>query len=196
MHSKSIRALLVACGCGILVLLAWKLQSRSSLRQSGVSVSAPWKQITCAGLSLQSPGDFQELPVDQGAMEGVLEESKAWQWASSDLELQVAQSAYKKGVELSLEGSVEGSIEGFRRTPGIRGLTHCEQPTEISGKPAIRVSIVAERNRQKIRLEGLTVLDGQTLYQVQALFRADDPQGPEYLRRVFGQTRLESAKGQ
>jgi len=145
-----------------------------------------------AGLILESPGDFQDMVVDFGPANEAIEKVDGHKAVIGGLELQVTRILYKDGIALSLEGSVQGSIAGFGRAPGLRDLKHTEVPCNVSGKPAVRVSISAEHGVVGVQAERLTILDGQTLYDVQALCESRDSRASEEAKKILDSIKIGS----
>lgn len=186
------RALVLA---GVLVaLIVLTLAGRKLLKAHSAPLSGDepleWREHQVGGVVLEAPGDFQGMNVDFGSADELIEKADAHKFASRPLEIQVIRILYKEGIELSLEGSVQGSIDGFAHQPGLQNLKHKKAACTVSGKPAMRVSITANRGRGVICLEGLTILDGRTLYQIQALYEMGDRHAAEYSQRIFGSIKV------
>jgi hypothetical protein len=149
-----------------------------------------WALRQVAGLALESNGVFKESKTSFDSLKDVAEKSEVYQYAVRGLEIQVIRILYKEDIALSLEDSVQGAVDGFAQTPDVHNLTHKETTCTVSGKPAMRVSIAADRARAGIRLEGVTILDGQILYQVQALFEARDLHASQDAKKILDSVRI------
>ena len=143
-----------------------------------------------AGLVVESPADFQDMEVDFGPANEAIEKADGHKAVIRGLEVQVTRILYKEGIALSLEGSVQGSIEGFGRAPGLRDLEHTEVPCTVSGKPAVRVSISAEHGVVGVQAERVTILDGQTLYDVQALCESRDSHSSGVAKKILDSIKI------
>lgn len=134
-----------------------------------------WKESTVAGIRLSAPATFREEPLElPAAVRDRVEKAEVHHANAGAVEVRVSRAVYVPGVEASLDGAVQGSVDEVSRAPGISGFRHTTAPARVSGKPATRVSANFAMRGQAARLEGLTVADGRTLYQVQALFPASD----------------------
>lgn len=174
----------------VLALLGRKMLAPRSLLPPSAGESPQWRECHVGGVVLGAPGDFQETKVDFGSANEAIEKADAHKFASRALEIQVVRILYKEGIALSLEDSVQGSIAGFAHTPGLRNLTHKETACTVSGRPATRVSIAADRARGGIRLEGVTILDGQLLHQIQTLYEARDLHASQNARKILDSVRI------
>lgn len=150
-----------------------------------------WKRSFVDGVSLETPGTFQETRVDLGPLQSKVEQADSHRCETGGLESQVIRILYKEDTMLSLEGSVEGSINGFTRAPGITDVVHNQAPCTISGKPAIRVWMGARQGPIEIHFQGITILDDHTLYQVQALYKGrEEIRGVADLKRICDSVKI------
>lgn len=179
------------CVVSLCIFLWIKIYSLQVVNAGSLGSPLNWSGRHLADLILNAPGEFQDMPVDLGSLAEVLVDAKGYKYTSHDLEIQVIRNRYKDGVDLSLAGSVQGAVDGVARTPGLRNFKHKEWSSSISAKPAMRVSISANRYSDGIRMEGLTILDGQTLYQVELMFRSGDLHESEYIGKILDSARID-----
>ena len=143
-----------------------------------------------AGLILETSVNFQDMVVDFGPANEAIETADGHKAVIGGLDLQVTRILYKDGISLSLEGSVQGSINGFENAPGLLNLKHTEFPCNISGRPAVRVSITANHGVVGVKAERLTILAGQTLYDVQALCESKDSRASEASGKILDSIKI------
>ena len=143
-----------------------------------------------AGLAFEAPGGFQNTPLDLGLAQEFIESSEMHIAKTADFEIDVLRTVYKTGVELNFDGAAKGAVDGIAHLEGVRNLRDTAVETTVSGKPARRLSITAERGRKTMRVEGILIADGQAYYQVQAIFDAASPHAAEDAERLLKSVRL------
>ena len=161
----------------------------TACRQEPVGARA-WGARQIAGLTFEAPGGFQIKPLDLGPAQEFIESTEMQVAKTSDFEIDVVRTIYKSGIELNFDGAAKGAVDGIARLDGIRNLRDSATEMTVSGKPARRVSITAERERKTLRVEALLIGDGQAYYQIQAIFDAASPHGAEDAERLLKSVRL------
>ena len=163
------------------------------------SVRAPavlkdWQTRTVTQVSLDSPGEFKAAPMDFGELKKMLETGESFKFDATGFEVDVIRMTYKPDIELNLDGGVAGAAGSVAALEGVTNVKHTASAAEVSGKPARRLSITADRSFDGktgvIHVEGLMILDGRTLYQVQATYDSANPHGAEYSERMLKSVRL------
>ena len=96
----------------------------------------------------------------------------------------------KTGIELNFDAAANGAVEGFAHDSGVRNVEHTATEQTVSGKAARRLSITAERWRKPLRFEAILIADGQTYYQVQAIFDPSRLHAQEDAERLLKSVRL------
>ena len=158
--------------------------------QPGLQPMGEWRARQIAGLTLEAPGDFQGMPLDLGAVGQFVESSELQIFKTADFEIDVMRTIYKSDIELNFDGAAQGAVDGIARLAGIRNVQHTATEQTVSGKPARRLSITAERWRKALRVEGLLVSDGHAYYQVQAIFDPANPQSAKDAGRLLQSVQL------
>ncbi len=149
-----------------------------------------WGPRQLAGISFEAPGGFQNTPLDLGLAQEFIESSEMHIAKTADFEIDVVRTVYKSGVELNFDGAAKGAVDGIAHLEGVRNLHDTATAQTVSGKPARRLSINAERGRKTLRVEAILIADGQAYYQVQAIFDAASPHGREDVERLLKSVRL------
>ena len=149
-----------------------------------------WSTRQLAGLSFEAPGGFQTRPLDLGLAQEFIESTEMHVAKTADLEIDVLRTLYKSGVELNFDGAAKGAVDGIAHLDGLTNLHDTATEQTVSGKPARRLSITAERGRKTLRVEAILIADGQAYYQVQAIFDAASPHGAEDAERLLKSVRL------
>ena len=149
------------------------------------AVLADWRSRQLAGLTLEAPGDFQSQPMNFGSAQDFVESAEMHVFKGKSIEIDVLRTVYKSDIELNFDGAVQGAGDGIARLDGVRNLRQTATDLTISGKPARRLSVTAERWRKTLRVELLIIADGQTYFQVQAIFDAGNPQGAADAERLL-----------
>lgn len=157
--------------------------------------SGEWAPTTVAGLTLDAPGRLVQITTQvpaavDPAVRAAVQRIDSYGRNVGDAEMRVSRVIYEPGVPLSLQGSAQGAVDAVRANPAISGFTHTHVAAQASGVPAIRTSMrFAVRNRPG-QGEMLTVLRGQTLWQVQVLGPAA-AETESLARRVMDSIRLQ-----
>ena len=149
-----------------------------------------WGARQLAGLVFEAPGGFQNRPLDLGLAQEFIESTEMQVSKTAELEIDVLRTLYKSGVELNFDGAAKGAVDGIAHLDGIRNLHDTATEQTVSGKPARRLSITAERGHKTLRVEAILIADGQAYYQVQAIFDAASPHGQEDAERLLKSVRL------
>lgn len=163
---------------------------KSADRPAAAMPMGEWRTREIAGLRLEAPGDFQSTPLDLGAAQQFVEVSEMHFSKAAGFEIDVLRTVYKAEIELNFDGAAQGAVDGIARLDGIRNVQHTATELTVSGKPARRISITAERWRKALRVEGLLISDGQAYYQVQAIFDPGNRQAPADADRLLKSVQL------
>ena len=183
--SKTILALAAALACGLggyFAVQRFRTPAPEELRG--------WRTRQLAGLTLEAPGDFHGTPLDLGAAAEFVESSEMQVFKTTDFEIDVLRTIYKSGIELNFNGAAKGAVDGIARLDGIRNVEHTASEQTVSGKPARRLEITAERFRKPVCVEALLISDGPAYYQVQAIFDPTNPNAPSIAQRLLKSVQL------
>jgi hypothetical protein len=154
-----------------------------------------WAPTAVAGLTLDSPGRLLQITTEvPAAMDPAVRESvkriDSYGRTVDAAELRVSRVIYEPTAALSLRGSAQGAVAALDANPAVTGLRHTHVGAQTSGVPALRTSLrMAVQNRLAMG-EMLTVLRGQTLWQVQ-VFGPATPGTEALAKRVMDSIRLE-----
>ena len=149
-----------------------------------------WRSQQVAGLAFDAPGDFKVRTVDFGAAMEFIESSEMQENKSTGFEIDLVRTVYKNGIDLNFDGAVLGAVNGLKQLDGVTDVKHTATEQTISGKPARRLSVTAARWRKTLHLEAVLISDGQTYYQVQAIFDSTNPRGRENAEHLLKSVRL------
>jgi hypothetical protein len=144
-----------------------------------------WHTRSAAGLSFDAPGELKPEALDFGPVQPLLESSEYHTFRVSGFEVGVIRAAFKPDASLNIDGAATGAVENVSKLEGVKNIQHSVESTTISGKPARRISMNADRWGGRIYNESLVILDGQTMYQVQATYDSNTPNAAGYARRVI-----------
>ncbi|HEX6368378.1 MAG TPA: hypothetical protein VF006_05565 [Longimicrobium sp.] len=143
-------------------------------RSRPANAKGQWAPTTVGGLTLSSPGRLlaitTEVPAAMDpAVRQAVQRIDSYGRTQGEAEIRVSRVIYTPTASLSLQGSAQGAVDAVRGNPAVTGFQHTHAAAETSGQPAIRTSMrMAVQNRPALG-EMLTVLRGQTLWQVQVL---------------------------
>ncbi len=161
---------------------------------AGCGPSAPgprgWNARQIAGLAFEAPGSFQNKALDLGLAQEFVESTEMQVAKTADLEIDALRTVYKSGIELNFDGAAKGAVDGIAHLDGIRNLHDTATELTVSGKPARRLSITAERERKTLHVEAILIADGPAYYQIQVIFDAANPHGQEDAERLLKSVRL------
>lgn len=175
----------------VVCALAGYFGGRAYLHRAPVPVVlGEWRTRQLAGVALEAPGEFHGKPLNFGAAQELVESSEMQVFETPGFEIAVLRTVYKDGVELSFDGAVQGAVGGIAQLPGIRNLQQTTTELTVSGQPARRVSVTAERGRKSVRAELLFIADGPRYFQVQVTFAAANPHGATDAERLLQSVRL------
>ena len=149
-----------------------------------------WGARQIAGLAFEAPGGFQNKPLNLGLAQEFVESTEMQVSKTADFEIDALRTVYKSGIELNFDGAAKGAVDGIAHLDGISNLHDTTTALTVSGKPARRLSITAERARKTLRVEAILIADGQAYYQIQAIFDAASPHGQEDAERLLKSVRL------
>jgi hypothetical protein len=158
----------LASSAALLVLLAACDTSR------GGAAKGEWAPTTVGGLTLNSPGRLvgitTEVPAAMDpAVRQAVKRIDSYGRTEGDVEMRVSRVIYEPTAALSLQGSAQGAVDAVRGNPVVTRFTHAHAGVQTSGVPAIRTSMNFFVRNTRAQGEMLTVLRGQTLWQVQVL---------------------------
>ena len=149
-------------------------------RSRPANAKGQWAPTTVGGLTISSPGRLLAITTEvPAAMDPAVREAvqriDSYGRTQGEAEIRVSRVMYTPTAALSLQGSAQGAVDAVRANPAVAGFQHTHAAAETSGQPAIRTSMrMAVQNRPALG-EMLTVIRGQTLWQVQVL----GPAGPQ-----------------
>ena len=177
----------IVCGSA---LAGYYAVQKFSARPPAPAELRDWRTRQLAGLTLEAPGEFQNTSLNLGPAQEFMESSELQVFHTAGFEIAVQRTVYKSGLELSFDGAAQGAVDGIARLDGIRNLRQTAAELTVSGKPARRLSVTAGRWRKTLRVELLLIADGQTYYQVQAIFDSTNPNAPADAERLLKSVRL------
>lgn len=171
------------------VLLAACDSSRGGAR------GGEWASTTVGGITLQSPGRLAQITTEvPAAMDPAVRQSvqriDSWGRTHDGAEMRISRVMYEPTAQLSLRGSAQGAVDAVRANPAVSRFTHAHASVQTSGVPAIRTSMNFVVRNAAAQGEMLTVLRGQTLWQVQVLGPAG-PQTDSLATRVLESVQLQ-----
>lgn len=178
----------LASAAALLVLLAACDTSRGGARRG------EWAPTTVGGVTLQSPGRLVQITTEvPAAMDPAVREAvqriDSYGRSVGEVEMRVSRVIYQPTAALSLQGSAQGAVDAVRGNPAVSRFTHAHAGVQTSGVPAIRTSMNFFVRDTRAQGEMLTVLRGQTLWQVQVLGPAG-PQTDSIATRVLDSVQL------
>ncbi|HEU4883037.1 MAG TPA: hypothetical protein VFT45_12345 [Longimicrobium sp.] len=164
-------------------------------RSRPANAKGQWAPTTVGGLTMSSPGRLLQITTEvPAAMDPAVREAvqriDSYGRSQGDAEIRVSRVIYTPTTGLSLQGSAQGAVDAVRANPAVANLTHTHVGAETSGQPAIRTSMRMVVQKRPAVGEMLTVIRGQTLWQVQVLGPAT-PQTDSLAQRVLDSVRLE-----
>jgi hypothetical protein len=133
-----------------------------------------WAPTTVSGLTLSTPGRLLRITTEvpaalDPAVREAVERIDSHGRSQGDAEIRVSRVTYTPGAALSLRGSAQGAVDAMRANPVVKEMTHTHAATQTSGQPALRTSMrMAVQDRPAMGAM-LSVIRGQTLWQVQVL---------------------------
>jgi hypothetical protein len=149
-----------------------------------------WLSQTLLGMTLESPGDFEVKSLDLPETREVVQKSEIGVYKNPNFEIDVLRTVYKEGVELNFDGAAQGAAEGVSKLDGIRNVQQTISELSVSGKPARRLSMTADRWQKKMGVEVLLISDGPAFYQVQVIFDTANPRALADAMQVLKSVRL------
>jgi hypothetical protein len=167
-------------------------------RSRPANAKGQWAPTTVGGLTMSSPGRLLQITTEvPAAMDSAVREAvqriDSYGRNQGEAEIRVSRVMYTPGVPLSLQGSAQGAVDAVRANPAVAAFTHTHVGTQTSGQPAIRTSMRMAVQKRAATGEMLTVIRGQTLWQVQVLGPAS-PQTDSLAQRVLDSVALEPAQ--
>jgi hypothetical protein len=164
-------------------------------RSRPANAKGQWAPTTVAGLTMSSPGRLlaitTEVPAAMDpAVRDAVQRIDSHGRTQGEAEIRVSRVMYTPGVPLSLQGSAQGAVDAVRTNPAVASLTHTHVGTQTSGQPSIRTSMRMAVQKRPAIGEMLTVIRGQTLWQVQVLGPAS-PQTDSLAQRVLDSVALQ-----
>ena len=167
-------------------------------RSRPANARGEWAPTTVGGLTLSSPGRLLAITTEvPAAMDPAVREAvqriDSFGRNQGDAEIRVSRVMYTPTAALSLQGSARGAVDAIRANPAVAGFEHTHAAAQTSGQPAIRTSMRMAVQNRPAQGEMLTVLRGQTLWQVQVLGPAAAATDT-LARRVMDSVRLEPAQ--
>jgi len=139
-----------------------------------------WAPTTVGGITLDAPGRLLQITTEvPAAMDPAVREAvqriDSYGRTQGEAEIRVSRVIYQPTAALSLQGSAQGAVDAVRGNPAVTRFSHAHAGVQTSGLPSIRTSMHFYVRDAAAQGEMLTVLRGQTLWQVQVL----GPAGPQ-----------------
>lgn len=164
-------------------------------RPRTVAEREQWGPTTVAGLTLATPGRMLQITTDvpaalDPAVREMVQRIDSFGRTIDDTEIRVSRVVYRPQAVLSVESSAQSAVNEVRENPAIQKFTHAQARVQTSGAPAVRTSMRFHVRDQAAMGEMLTVLRGQTLWQVQVLGPVT-PQTDSTAERVMQSIQLE-----
>jgi hypothetical protein len=177
------------------LLLAFALVLAACDRSRGDARAGEWAPTTVGGITFLSPGRLAQITTEvpaamDPAVRAAVQRIDSYGRTVGDAELRVSRVMYDPTVQLSLRGSAQGAVDAVRANPSVQHFTHAHAAVQASGVPAIRTSMNFLVRDARAQGEMLTVLRGQTLWQVQVLGPAT-PQTDSLATRVLDSVQLQ-----
>jgi hypothetical protein len=167
------------------------IQQKREQKTARIAMAArEWSSLTLLGLTLDAPGEFKVEKLDLGATQELVEASEMGIFKTPQLEIDVLRTIYKPGVSLNFDGAVQGAIDGVSRLDGVRNVQQTMSELNVSGRPARRLSLTADRWQDRMRMEILFISDTAAYYQVQVIFLANDPRGAADADQIMKSVRI------
>jgi hypothetical protein len=182
-------ALTALAGLFILVVIVRLVPGGGPRGDARSALASEWKSGEVLGLTVSSPGRLRNItvPVPENIRTSIERMESAGRNVGKT-ELRVTRIEYLPNVPLSLEGSARGAVDEMRVNPAVLGLKHTHARTQVSGVPAIHTTNEFRIADQPAHGEILTVVRGQTLWQLQVVGPSEGT--PELARRMMESVRL------
>jgi hypothetical protein len=182
-------ALTALAGLFILVVIVRLVPGGGPRGDARAALASEWKSDEVLGLTVSSPGRLRNItvPVPENIRTSIERMESAGRNVGKT-EMRVTRIEYLPNIPLSLDGSAQGAIDAMRVNPAVVGLTHAHARTTVSGVPAIRTTSQFRIQDAPAHGEILTVVRGETLWQVQVLGPSEGT--PELARRMMESVRL------
>jgi hypothetical protein len=180
-------ALLAACAAAY---YGQALIERSTRHGPPPDVLKEWQTRSAAGLSFAAPADLKPESLDFGPIKQLLDDSEYYTLKRNGFEIGVIRSVFKPNIPVNIDNAVTGVVANISNLEGVQNMKHQVTGQTVSGKPARRVSMKADRWSGKIYNESLIILDGQTMYQLQASYDSSNPNGPSYAESVISSVKI------
>lgn len=149
---------------------AWVQQTWGA---SQYSFEAPWR---LEAMDLKFPPELTRL----------IKSSSALGHEADGLLVQAQHILYDPTVQLSLEGAADGALANLKSVPGTKATANEKKQTTVLSLPAYEFSARIERERGfPLQLHGLVFAEGQELYQLQVICRADQEEGSAAWRKIL-----------
>ena len=164
-------------------------------RSRGDARPGEWAPTTVGGITLQSSGRLAAITTEvpaamDPAVRAAVQRIDSYGRTSGRAEIRVSRVMYQPTAQLSLRGSAQGAVDAVRANPAVTRFTHAHASVETSGVPAIRTSMNFAVRDAAAQGEMLTLLRGQTLWQIQVLGPAT-PQTDSLATRILDSVQLE-----
>jgi hypothetical protein len=158
-----------------------------------------WGPVTVAGITLATPGRLLQITTEvpaalDPAVREMVQRIDSYGRTIDDTEIRVSRVIYRPQAVLSAESSAQSALNAVRENPAIEKFTHAQARVQTSGAPSVRTSMRFDVRGQAAMGEMLTVLRGQTLWQVQVLGPVN-PQTDSTAERVMQSIQLAPEAG-
>ncbi|WP_420127590.1 hypothetical protein [Longimicrobium sp.] len=143
-------------------------------RSRPANAKGQWAPTTVSGLTLSSPGRLLRITTEvpaalDPAVRDAVQRIDSHGRSQGEAEIRVSRVTYTPGVALSLRNSAQGAVDAMRANPAVAGMTHTHAAAQTSGQPSLRTSLRMAVQDRPAMGEMLSVIRGQTLWQVQVL---------------------------
>jgi len=174
--------------------VAYYLTGKGFSHFKGPAELKNWQPRSVAGVTVDSPGEFQAAPLDFGEAKKLIDKSDNFKNENRGFEIEVLRTTYVPNVQLNIDGAVNGMVSSVGALEGVSNLQHTSSAINVSGKPGLRVSMKGDRTLDgksgQIFVEALLLLDGRTLYQIETDYDSSNPHGAEYSDRALKSVKL------
>ncbi len=153
---------------------------RTGAQQGGVT-SFVWTSRTLAGLTFESPGKFKlDMPKANPAESRIISQNTVaydvFSASVNGLGIYVSYVEYKRGIDANLNGAADGAVTRILNLPATVNTGRESRDVLVSGRNGRRISLRVRSNGHRLQWEGLVVVEGPRLWNIQVAFeegRAD-----------------------
>jgi hypothetical protein len=151
---------------------------------------APWSEQNFGGLYLRVPATLTPMdPQVPPEAADFVESAEAYGWESDTLGIRVIFVIGKPEVPVSLDNGVAAAIRGMSQLPGSTGFRSEQHALNISGSPAVRLSMWYTQGGESFIAGTLYVVRGQRAWIV-VVIAPDNPEKRAVLDQVISSASL------